>query len=95
MIILKTKKIPLRKCIGCGENKPKKDLIRVVRNSQKEVVLDTTGRINGRGAYICRDVNCFEKIDKSRKLSKVLDTDVPDKIYKDLESIIKLNLESE
>ena len=64
---MKKKKIPLRKCIACGEGKPKKELIRVVRNNEKEVSIDITGKMNGRGAYICSNLECLELAQKGKK----------------------------
>ena len=66
-----TKKIPLRMCTGCREKKPKHDLIRIVRKPEGEIVIDTTGKISGRGAYICKSKECFEKAKKSNALSRL------------------------
>lgn len=87
---MKTKKIPLRKCITCGENKNKKDLIRVVRDKEKNVLVDRSGRANGRGAYICTDSQCFQKAKKTKKLSQVLKVEVPNSIYEELEDMLEL-----
>lgn len=87
--IMKKKKIPLRKCIGCGESKTKKDLIRIVKNKNNEVDVDLTGKQNGRGAYICRDIDCFEQAQKSNKISKSLEIKISDEIYEKLKSIIE------
>lgn len=67
-----TKKIPTRTCTGCREEKNKKDLIRIVRNKDGEVFLDTTGKQNGRGAYICHNCECLEKALKNRGLERTL-----------------------
>ena len=75
------RKIPMRKCLGCNEMKPKKELIRAVRNSEGEVSLDLTGKKSGRGAYICPDKNCFQKARKGKRLEKALDTTIPDEVY--------------
>ena len=64
------RKIPMRKCVGCGEMKPKKELIRVLRTEENEFVLDTTGKKNGRGAYLCMSKDCFEKAVKSKGLER-------------------------
>ena len=64
------KKIPMRKCIGCGEMKSKKELIRIIRTPEGEIVLDKTGRQNGRGAYICDDAECFKKARKNKGLER-------------------------
>ena len=57
------KKIPMRKCVGCGEMKPKKELLRILRTETGEFVVDALGKANGRGAYLCRSVECFQKAD--------------------------------
>ncbi len=75
------KKIPERKCMGCNEKKPKKELIRVVRTPEGEVVLDTVGKKSGRGAYICKSVSCFEKAVKTRRLERCLEIQIPNDIY--------------
>ena len=79
------KKIPLRKCTGCGEMKPKKELIRVLKTSETEVILDMTGRKNGRGAYLCNSVECFQKARKTKGLERSLQIKIPDEIYNVLE----------
>ena len=60
------KKVPMRKCVGCGEMKPKKELIRILRTEEEEFVIDTTGKKNGRGAYLCPQKACFEQAVKNR-----------------------------
>lgn len=79
------KKIPLRMCNGCGEMKPKKELIRVVRTPSEEVLVDKSGRAQGRGAYICPRVECIKKARKTKRLDKVLSVSIPDEIYDSLE----------
>ena len=79
------KKIPLRKCTGCGEMKPKKELIRVLKTSEEEVILDVTGRKNGRGAYLCNSSECFRKARKSKGLERSLQMKIPEEIYETLE----------
>ena len=64
------KKVPLRMCTGCGEMKPKKELVRVVHSPQGEVALDLTGRMPGRGAYVCRNVECLRRARKARRFEK-------------------------
>ncbi|MTI67480.1 MAG: YlxR family protein [Firmicutes bacterium] len=78
------KKIPLRKCVGCGERVPKKELIRIVKNKKDEIKIDITGKANGRGAYICNNKECFEKAKKSRRLNNALKTEIPNEIYERL-----------
>lgn len=79
------KKIPLRKCTGCGEMKPKKELIRVLKTTETEIVLDKTGKKNGRGAYLCNSLECFQKAKKSRGLERSFQMKIPDEIYAILE----------
>lgn len=87
------KRIPLRKCTGCQEMKNKKDMMRILRTAEGEIVLDTTGRKNGRGAYVCCSMDCFEKAVKNRGLERSLKVKVPDETYeslkKEIESIEK------
>ena len=68
--MMKTKKIPMRMCLGCGEMKPKRELIRVVKSKEGDISLDLTGKKSGRGAYICKSVECFEKARKARKFER-------------------------
>lgn len=81
-----TKKIPMRMCTGCREMKPKKELIRVVKTAEGEIKLDATGRLNGRGAYICRDKECLMKAKKTNALSRAFETNVSEDIYTSLET---------
>lgn len=80
----KQKKIPMRKCIGCGESKPKKELVRVVREPEGTLCVDLTGKKNGRGAYICRDTECLKKARKGRRLEKSFSMQIPDEVYDEL-----------
>ena len=82
------KKIPLRQCVGCSERKPKGELLRVVRTPEGEIVLDKTGRKNGRGVYVCSSVKCFNKARKSGRISTHLECEIPDEIYAALEAEI-------
>ena len=75
------KKIPERKCMGCNEKKPKKELVRVVRVPDGNVLLDLTGKVSGRGAYICPKVSCYEKALKTKRLERCLETEIPDEVY--------------
>ena len=79
------KKIPLRKCIGCNEMKPKKELLRVLKTPENGILLDVTGRQNGRGAYLCNNVECFRKAASSRGLERSLQMAIPAEIYEQLE----------
>ena len=82
------KKIPQRKCGGCQEMKNKKELLRRLRTEQGTVVLDTTGRKNGRGAYLCYSKECFEKAVKSKSLERALKTPISAQTYADLKKEI-------
>ena len=82
---MQNKKVPLRKCTGCGEMKPKKELVRVVNTPEGEISLDPTGTMNGRGAYLCKDPQCLRKAQKSKRIEKALSCTVPDEIYNKLE----------
>lgn len=83
-MMMKTKKIPMRMCLGCSEMKPKKELVRVVKSKEGEISLDLTGKKAGRGAYICRDVTCFEKARKSKRFEKSFSCRIDDKIYESM-----------
>lgn len=86
---MKVKKIPMRMCTGCSQMKPKKELIRVVKNNEGEVSIDLVGKKPGRGAYICKDEACLEKAYKSKRLNKNLETNISEDIYKSLRETIK------
>ena len=75
------KKIPQRQCMGCRERKPKKEMIRVVRCTDGTVSLDFSGKMNGRGAYICPDPECLKKVQKSKALERSLEVPIPDEVY--------------
>ena len=79
------KKIPLRKCTGCNEMKPKKELIRVLKTPDEEIVLDKTGKKNGRGAYHCNSIECLKKAAKTKGLERSLQIKIPEEIYESLE----------
>lgn len=79
------KKIPMRMCTGCGEMKPKKELVRVVKTPEDAIVLDTVGKINGRGAYVCKNPDCLKSAVKTKRLERNLGIKVPDEIYETLE----------
>lgn len=79
------KKIPMRMCIGCGEMKPKKELIRVVKSPEGDISLDITGKKSGRGAYICRSSECLAKARKARKLEKSFSCRIEDEVYANME----------
>lgn len=81
---MKVKKVPLRMCLGCQEMKPKKELIRVVKNKEGEIKIDFTGKAAGRGAYICRNIDCFEKCVKAKRFEKAFETKISDDLYEKL-----------
>ncbi len=85
------KKIPMRKCIGCGEQKPKKELIRVVKNKDDEVFVDFTGKANGRGAYICKDVKCFDLAAKRNAFNRALEIQIDEEVLKSLKERLAAN----
>ena len=78
------KKLPLRQCTGCREMKEKKALIRVIRTMEGEILLDATGRKNGRGAYLCPCADCLQKARKTKGLERTLKSPVPEGIYEKL-----------
>lgn len=82
------KKIPLRTCMGCNEKKPKKELVRIVKNKNGKIFIDRTGKADGRGAYICDSAECLEKIIKSKRLEKVLEITIPEEVYNNLRGVI-------
>ena len=88
------KKIPSRQCVGCRESRTKRELIRVIRTPEGQVTLDETGRMNGRGAYLCRRVECLQKARRSRVLERSLKVTIPDEIYDRLEEELK-NIDTE
>ena len=79
------KKIPQRQCMGCRERRAKKELIRVVRTTEGSVILDFSGKANGRGAYICPQLECLKKAQKSKSLERSLEVPIPQEVYKRLE----------
>ena len=81
---MKQRKVPLRKCTGCQEMKNKKELIRIVRNDAGEFALDRTGKLPGRGAYICASSECMAKAEKTKGLSRSFKMDIPKEIYEEL-----------
>ena len=80
------KKIPQRKCTGCGEIKDKKELIRIIRTPEDEVELDLTGRKNGRGAYLCNSIDCLAKARKKKGLERSLKMSIPAEVYDRIEA---------
>ncbi len=82
---MQPKKIPIRRCSGCGEGKPKKKLVRVVRSAEGEISLDLTGKKSGRGAYICPNPECLAKARKAKRFERSFQCQVPDEVYRQLE----------
>ena len=82
---MQPKKIPLRRCTGCGEMKSKKELVRVVKNKEEEVTLDLTGKKAGRGAYVCSNLVCLKQARKSRGFERALSCRIPEEVYDQME----------
>ena len=80
-----TKKIPMRKCVGCQQMKNKKELLRVLKTAENEFVLDVTGRKNGRGAYLCFSKDCLQKAIQSKGLERSFKQSIPKEVYEKLE----------
>lgn len=80
-----TKKIPMRKCVGCQEMKNKKEMLRVLKTSENEFILDSTGRKNGRGAYLCFSADCLKKAIKNKGLERSFKQTIPEEVYQNLE----------
>ena len=89
--MMKTKKIPMRMCLGCGEMKPTRELIRVVKSKEGDISLDLTGKKSGRGAYICKSVECFEKARKARKFERSFSCMISEDIYNSMEGELREN----
>ena len=79
--MLKPKKIPLRTCIACRQEKEKREMLRIVRNAQGQILLDFSGKLPGRGAYICNGEACIKKLRKQRLLHKTFSQEVPEEVY--------------
>lgn len=92
---MKKKKTPMRMCVGCREMKPKKELIRIVKNKENEISVDFTGKKPGRGAYICNDVDCLKKVKKAGKLEKTFGMNISDDIYVTLNKRLEERIISE
>lgn len=82
------KKIPMRKCLATNQSFPKNELLRIVRTPQGEVKVDTTGKLNGKGAYISKSIDALNLAKKSRVLNKALEIDIPDSVYDEIAGII-------
>ncbi len=88
---MQQKKIPMRKCIGCNEAKPKKELVRIVKSPEGEISLDLTGKKNGRGAYICNSSECLKKAKKAKRLERIFECSVSDTVYDEAERLLNQN----
>lgn len=84
-----TRKIPMRMCTGCGQMKPKRELVRVVKNQEGVISLDLTGKMAGRGAYVCRDIECLKKARKARRLEKAFSCRIPEEVYDRMEEALR------
>ena len=76
-----SKQIPVRQCIGCREMKPKNEMVRIIRTPDNDICLDKTGRMNGRGAYICLSLDCYNNAVRSKAIERALKQEIPDDIY--------------
>lgn len=85
---MKTKKIPMRKCVACGEQKEKNELIRIVNNKEEGVLLDISGKKNGRGAYICISNKCVDKAKKNKILNVALESEISKEFYEQLKEYV-------
>lgn len=81
---MKKRKVPLRRCVGCREMKDKRELLRVVRNKEGEVFIDPTGKKNGRGAYICKNIDCFNTAWETKSFSREFSCEVPEDVYDEI-----------
>lgn len=79
------KKIPMRQCVGCGEMKSKKEMMRVLKTPEEKIVLDVTGKKNGRGAYLCKSGECLTKARKNKGLERSFKMSIPNEVYDNLE----------
>ncbi len=89
-----SKKIPLRQCVGCNEMKSKKEMLRILKTAEEEVILDATGKLNGRGAYLCKNEECLKKAIKQKGIERSLKMNIDKTVYEKLEKEF-LDIESE
>ena len=80
-----TKKVPMRQCVGCGEMKSKKEMMRILKTAEGDIVLDVTGKKNGRGAYLCKSADCLKKAGKNRGMERSFKMSIPSEVYDNLE----------
>ena len=81
---MQPRKVPIRRCVGCNEGKPKKELVRIVRSAEGAINVDLTGKMPGRGAYLCRSTQCLAKARKAKRLERTFEVPIPDAIYERL-----------
>ena len=86
MQTIRPRKLPERRCIGCGEHFPKKELIRIVRQPNGEITLDLTGKISGRGAYVCPRLACLRRARKAKRAESALECAIPEEVYDQMEA---------
>ena len=79
------KKIPMRRCVGCGEMKDKKEMMRILKTAEGPIVLDMTGKKNGRGAYLCKSAECLQKARRNKGLERSFKMSIPEEVYETLE----------
>lgn len=79
------KKVPMRMCSGCGEMKPKRELVRAVKSPDGEISLDLTGKKSGRGAYVCKNMDCLKKARKAKRFERAFSCAIPDEVYRRME----------
>ena len=82
---MQTKKVPIRMCTGCSEQKPKKELVRVVKSPDGEISLDLTGKKSGRGAYVCKNIECLKKARKAKRFEKAFSCQIADDVFERME----------
>ena len=91
---MKNKKIPMRQCVGCKEMKSKREMMRVLKTAEGPIVIDTTGRKNGRGAYLCMTKECLVKARKNKGLERSFKMSIPDEVYEELEKEFDADVQS-
>lgn len=89
---MKSKKVPMRLCIGCGEMQPKKELVRILKDADGAISMDFTGKKSGRGAYLCKNMECFTAAQKGHRLERSFGCRVPDTIYEEMEHALQTEL---
>ena len=85
------KKVPRRMCSGCGEMKPKRELVRAVKSPDGEISLDLTGKKSGRGAYVCKNMDCLKKARKAKRFERAFSCAIPDEVYQRMEEELEKN----